>query len=90
METLKYSYGETPEDVIRERHLLACETGLPMNDFQWVDSVRCGDLLTVLDALKSAALVEQDEDSWYGDPAKGSQFAALRISILAALGIEES
>lgn len=92
--TLTYPYGETPEEVIRERLANATTT---VNVSFWplthLGFKTTDDLLTVLDALKSdGENVERtwkrsdqvNEHAWSGHPS-----IRLRISILAALGIEE-
>ena len=103
MKTLTYPYGETPEAVIRERlaatvwgknPLMVVKAGDPLGRAEYFSA---DDLLTVLDALKivgSAAELAyvpmcsgEDREIRVG----GSKAAAdLRISILAALGIEEA
>lgn len=99
MKTRTFPYGETPREVIEaqfEEHRLIDYAGGP-----WILYKRDGDgverpviavrdtadLLTVLDALRSATMSE-----WHytrEESRKRSDAANLRISILAALGIEE-
>lgn len=92
METLTYPYGETPEEVIRERwsHLLAFEPNPDDHVTQMVVAFPSSDdLLTVLDALLVASelpLVKEGPLKHFNGRDKARQ---LRISILAALGIEE-
>lgn len=79
--TLTFPYGETPAEVIRERFIEGRNVSLKIDG----KTQGSGDLLTVLDALRWA--------NWAYD-TKGMEQEALdaldlRISILAALGIEE-
>lgn len=100
--TIKYPFGETPEEVIRERHewLLSPE-GLKHRvlrfdgDLTNATPVMPTDaLLTVLDALLEASKQASSED--YPDlpddvPFKqNTRHGQLRIQVLAALGIDES
>lgn len=84
-ETPTYPYGETPEDVIREQiREVAINTTFIAGPC-WPTQVcreNPDDLLTVLDALKVASKVS----SYECDPGNAHD---VRISILAALGIEE-
>jgi hypothetical protein len=85
---LKYAFAETPEEVIRERHVYLIGRGLNATDMlttvsvhgEWLVDIGHSDLLTVLDALADSAL----SVPW---PVPARQ---LRIDILAALGIEEA
>lgn len=77
--TLKYSFGETTEEVIRERHREW--RGLdqyPGPYLMWLQDIAEDHLLTVLDALLCCDAME----------VPGA--IQLRIDILAALGIDES
>lgn len=88
-----YDYGETPEAVIRERWAIQVDQPYDLDDcvpyLSLPGETSIENLLTVLDALKTATVHENDENSWYGDPVQGGVYAALRVSILSALGIEE-
>lgn len=87
METLKFNYGQTPEDVIRERHGVAfTPNDLPDFSEPWA-RVLCvlpetSDLIILLDSLAYNATIL---DSY--EPA--SEPAGVRRAILATLGIEE-
>lgn len=102
--TFTFPFGETPEEVIRERlaYCVAAEALAEPADAlanwfsnmpQWQFAGDPDNLLTVLDALKWRSMVYMDSDN----PAdvernKNPEFSpsgALRISILAALGINE-
>lgn len=97
--TLTYNYGETPEEVIRERLTLSRRfnaqalslptlTGGGVN-WQMTDD----DLLTVLDALVLAAhqrVWTNEPDTYAKEKARQQRAKDLRRSILSALGIEES
>lgn len=106
METLKYAFGETPDEVIRERHdtrftphdlETAIKHGEDMPAWERVLCVlpETDDLLTVLDALKFHG--DNAEHTWRAGPLKpdGTRTnpfpppSMLRVSILAALGINE-
>ena len=89
-ETLKYAFGETPEDVIRERWNLHAATHEPERSddltADWVASFPSFDaFMTVLDALRS----QSETAAILGKREKIARPRALRIEILAALGIEE-
>lgn len=78
METIKYPFGETPEDVIRERAAACREIPLiDLTPWQMVAGAKPDDLLTVLDALLCCDAME----------VPGA--TKLRIEILAALGSDE-
>jgi hypothetical protein len=100
METRTYNYGETPAEVIRNAH----DTRFTPHDLEvnikhendmppW-ERVLCvlpdtDDLLTLLDALNVAHEATRGEyERGIDQPHLG--YAELRISILAALGIEEA
>lgn len=104
MDAPKYNYGETPEEVIGETPftdgLLRREwisdriDGLTADQIDQFESATDGyviqqlnlrDLLTVLDAL----LIGSGDITAHGHDLT-NRCEALRISILAALGIEES
>lgn len=88
--TLTYNYGETPEDVIRERHreYLVANPSAPRYSVGALLQTSTDHLITVLDALK--------RDSWMivegraGRSAQNTDPGKLRIEILAALGVTES
>lgn len=85
---LRYPFGETPEEVIRERFAEFRVRGL--DDLP--ENYSAAALLTVLDALKVASQSQGnyrplDEDPEF-DPNEDAYI--LRLSILAALGIDES
>lgn len=97
METLTYPYGETPEDVIRERHEYIRNDWGEGSDAlydtgdEWLAYMKRDDcLLIVLDALGQP--VEREDASFKAGTAavlKATRRRNLRISILAALGITE-
>ena len=80
METLTYPYGETPEEVIRER-LTAAKRDV-YRKWSWPAEMDAESLLTVLDALRLAG--DCGEPLSFGQDAED-----LRRSILAALGVTE-
>lgn len=103
METLTYPFGETPREVIRKRS--HDYRFLNISEFKRVKGttpaaevlarVPTDDLLTVLDALADRAVLvagrnpDAPRDSLTRTCAAMVQSGKLRISILAALGIDE-
>lgn len=93
MQTVKHPFGETPEDVIRDRVANFIELDIPiLPEYWWTHHLihtasakeDCTDLLTVLDNAKS---VGELKASRHAD--KAAKARRLRIDILAALEIDE-
>lgn len=95
METLTYNYGETPEEVICNRFFEWQDANAYQGDrihshSSFITSdTDSTDLLTVLDALKRTSVQERRKIRTGGPTEAQTRFGQLRISILAALGIEE-
>lgn len=102
METIKYPFGETPEEVIRERvpqlamSIWQHEKGTTVS---LAKDFRPDDLLTVLNDFKTASetyaerkrscAAAGEHGSASGWLKREQRSRNLRISILAALGIDE-
>ncbi|WP_281783739.1 hypothetical protein [Sinimarinibacterium flocculans] len=96
-QTSHYPFGETPEEVIRERLEWFFDSVIidrrdsfapcpPILNGNTTHPDGRDDLLTVLDALRVAAATGEPDGS---DTMIGDRSQDLRISILAALGIDE-
>lgn len=91
IDTKTYPFGETPVEVIRERHVATVKNGVDNVTGRYaIASYYLGtdDLLTVLDNAAAAAtgLVAGYEDD---NPGQRNRARKLRIEILAALGVSE-
>lgn len=99
METLKYNYGETLEEVIRERVEGLAYVVVDKHDGHWLYGGATDHLLTVLNDFKTASetyaerkrscAAAGEHGSASGWLKREQRSRNLRISILAALGIDE-
>lgn len=82
--TLKYPFGTTPTEVIREQVRRGAESSISLTDVSRTArlDLNADDLLTMLDALEVASVRSVDVN------IRGRSYQ-LRIEILAALGIDE-